>query len=50
MTILESPAHRIKSLTKKIYISARELSELVGKITSTKFIIGNITHEKICSI
>ena len=49
MTILESPVHN-KIFKKKIYISARELSELVGKITSTKFIIGNIAHEKICSI
>ena len=37
-------------LTNKIYISARELSELAGKIISTKFIIRNIAHLKTRSI
>ena len=36
--------------TLKLYISAKELSELAGKIISTKFIIGNITYLKTRNI
>ena len=43
---ITSILNKIEFLTNKIYISARELSELAGKIISTKFIIGNITHLK----
>ena len=47
---ITSILNKIEFLTNKIYISARELSELAGKIISTKFIIGNITHLKTCNI
>ena len=39
--------HKIEFLTNKMYIFARELSELAGKIISTKFIMENITQLKI---
>ena len=41
---------KIEFLTNKIYISAGEISELAGKIISTKFVIGNITHLKTRNI
>ena len=47
---ITSILNKIEFLTNKIYISARELSELAGKIISTKFIIGNITHLKMRNI
>ena len=47
---ITSILNKIEFLTNKIYISARELSELAGKIISTKFIIGNITHLKTRNI
>ena len=47
---IPSILNKIEFLTNKIYMSARELSELAGKIISTKFIIGNITHLKTCNI
>ena len=40
----------IQILFKKVYISARELSKLAGKIISTKFIIGNLIHLKTRNI
>ena len=43
---ITSILNKIEFLTNKIYVLARELSELAGKIISTKFIIGNITHLK----
>ena len=36
----------IEYLPQKIFISARELSKLAGKIVSTKSIIGDIIHLK----
>ena len=47
---ITSILNKIEFLKNKIYISARELSELAGKIISTKFIIGNITHLKTRNI
>ena len=43
---ITSILNKIEFLTNKIYILARKLSELVGKIISTKFIMGNMTHLK----
>ena len=47
---ITSILNKIEFLTNKIYIYARELSELAGKIISAKFIIGNITHLKTSKI
>ena len=47
---ITSILNKIERLTNKIYISARELSQLAGKIVSTKFIIGNIIHLKTRNI
>ena len=47
---ITSILNKIEFLTNKIYISAMELSELAGKIISTKFIIGNTTHPKTRNI
>ena len=47
---ITSILNKIEFLTNKIYISARELCELAGKIISTKFIIGSITHLKTRNI
>ena len=43
---ITSILNKIEFLINKIYIFARELAELAGKIISTKFIIGNITDLK----
>ena len=47
---IPSILNKIEFLRNKIYISARELSELAGKIISSKFMIGNITHVKTRNI
>ena len=47
---ITSILNKIEFLTNEIYISAGELSELAGKIISTKFITGNITHVKTRNI
>ena len=47
---ITSILHKSEFLTNIICISARELSELAGKIISTKFIIRNFTHLKTHTI
>ena len=47
---ITSILNKIEFLTNKIYISARELSELTEKIISTKFLIGNTIYLKTHNI